>query len=1741
MGQSPADAESLARYLERYEKWKPPQVSPRPPTDETPLIVCHESLDSHEAALSDAVRKEMSNGRRPVVLGLGAQGFSFRWGAVCIEAPDTQALALAEACWARQATGAAAPRCVHIGASAHSPPPLAGGGRGRGDTEAPLFSVVMPVYNHAQFVGAALDSLLAQTCPDWEAVVVNDGSTDATPEVLRKYQLRDSRVRVFHQENAGVGAAINTGLRQVRGQWVCLLAADDLYDPRKLEIHQAWIARYPDCRFFHSHFRSLDDSTGTISDPPVAAMADWPREFQVLSQLKCNTVHGPGVCIARECFAAVGDFNVALGYALDYDMWLRLMRRFPAVYIPERTAITRIHGGQISGQNPESCSFDAARSGLAFLNQFPFHDYFPLLSLNQPEVALKCLNEGLSAALTPCHIYGLGPHPALLLRILEWVQSECPKQVRQEARGQLPGIFATAAQLHGKFYLGSMCRALAAAVQMPRVTFKYSALNVLEVAEPFYLEAAGRGHSGTAELARYLERTENWKPPHTPPQPAADRTPLVTIPKRLDGPEAVFDSVRQDLASAVRPVVLGLGDHGLSYRRGAVCIEAPDAHALARAAACWARQETGAEPARYVNIGMVTYNRLAFTRQAIEGLCAHTTFPHVLSVVDNASSDGTRELLLRLHQEGVINNLLLLEQNIGVAKAANLAWVQEPRASYFLKLDNDIVIRKPGWLEALVETIDKLPEAGVVGYNFEPKSYPLVEIRGVPVRIKEDGNLGGACYLIPKRTEEKLGKWCEAYARYGFEDVDYSARVGFIKLKNAYMPDEDIGLHLPAGKAPVVDGRTWQTRDGIEEIQQKHYRDFKDNEMRVAVGAGWARARLNAQAQGRLPLCNRSIFDGMADPRDMAEIQRRIAAAPPPGTAGVPPAQAAATPGSAGVPPAQAAATPGSAGVPPARAAATTPSAPVPASPPTARRFAGRKLRVDLGCGDHRPEGFIGVDVVPGPCVDVVANLTRDFPFDDNSVACLRAHDAIEHWPDRLHTMNEIWRVCEPGAVVDLRVPSTDGRGAFQDPTHVSFWNANSFYYYSVEHPQYLNLSRKQGFKGGFRISQLQSVQEPDHVFHVHAVLTVVKEAPAPEPQASRPVYMQDPKLVMLEELKQAVRADPANRQPWNELAKFCQIYGMLNEAAALAAELAVEQPQQPGILLAAAGLSRMVGNHDAARSYYERVLELDPANREARAYLKAKGAAGAPPASAGSAGVPPASPPAGGDAGAPSPPPAPAAQAVSAPAALAPDMAQLAAERDAFVQRWLKLKPHKLGKHYLEDMSKEYKLLRASGVQDCPLTPANSSLLETLAKDYKRPLSDPRAQQAVLAALLYRRPYLLGLEPDLAGAPAWMFADYVSQLLSPPAVFQELGEVDACADSLAKVVEQLCKIVKTAPQADVRREAARLFMESGNFLPFYFTRRNLREVYRQRGEILELGARVCCKDLDYEFPARIKNAPLRLGILANAFHANAETFASLPVYENIGSGFEVCLYSVFASPTKRLEDYCRGRAAGFRNLPGSVAEAVELIRRDNLDILYFATNVTAVANLVTILAAFRLARIQAAGPGSVTTSGLRHMDYYISGELSDPAPDAPAHYTEKLAKLRGSAHCFSYGTETGIGKMSVTRAHLGASPGEVLLVAPANMNKLIPEQLHTLARILAGTARSRLVLFPYGPHWQPLYPKALFEALLSKTLARQGLPRDRVTVVDLPNLNREDIREFMGELKDLLKARGTERPGKRR
>jgi predicted SAM-dependent methyltransferase len=107
-------------------------------------------------------------------------------------------------------------------------------------------------------------------------------------------------------------------------------------------------------------------------------------------------------------------------------------------------------------------------------------------------------------------------------------------------------------------------------------------------------------------------------------------------------------------------------------------------------------------------------------------------------------------------------------------------------------------------------------------------------------------------------------------------------------------------------------------------------------------------------------------------------------------------------------------------------------------------------VRLNLGCNRNALEGWTNVDLVNFKGVDVRTNLDARWPWEDGSVDYIRAYDLVEHLRSNIHTMNEAWRVLRIGGTLEILVPSTDGRGAFQDPTHISWWNVNTFYYFAV-------------------------------------------------------------------------------------------------------------------------------------------------------------------------------------------------------------------------------------------------------------------------------------------------------------------------------------------------------------------------------------------------------------------------------------------------------------------------------------------------------------------------------------------------------------------------------------------------------------------------------------------------------------------------------------------------------------------
>jgi hypothetical protein len=149
----------------------------------------------------------------------------------------------------------------------------------------------------------------------------------------------------------------------------------------------------------------------------------------------------------------------------------------------------------------------------------------------------------------------------------------------------------------------------------------------------------------------------------------------------------------------------------------------------------------------------------------------------------------------------------------------------------------------------------------------------------------------------------------------------------------------------------------------------------------------------------------------------------------------------------------------------------------------------GDAIRLNLGCGYRKIAGCVNIDNRPEVNPDLLLDVTNGFPYKDNSVAYILAIDFLEHIPigSVIPFIEEVYRILMMGGVFHSVTPSTDGRGAFQDPTHVSFWNINSWMYYMDD--LYRNLY---GIKAKFEGTLEDTQPDPNYVIHTQAILRKV-------------------------------------------------------------------------------------------------------------------------------------------------------------------------------------------------------------------------------------------------------------------------------------------------------------------------------------------------------------------------------------------------------------------------------------------------------------------------------------------------------------------------------------------------------------------------------------------------------------------------------------------------------------------------
>jgi len=208
-------------------------------------------------------------------------------------------------------------------------------------------SVVIPVYNGERYLQRAIDSVLAQTYSDVEIVVIDDGSTDGSPAMLREY---GDRLRVHHQANCGnVGLVRNTGIDRSHGEFVAFLDQDDWWLPEKLALQVQAMRASDSIGLVHTAVTDFDDdgcSESGLLNPDAHPERITGRCFEEL--LLGNPMYNSSVMVRRSALNEVGlcDLQIPGNTVQDYDLWLRLAQVFEFAFIPAAVTCYQMHSGQ---------------------------------------------------------------------------------------------------------------------------------------------------------------------------------------------------------------------------------------------------------------------------------------------------------------------------------------------------------------------------------------------------------------------------------------------------------------------------------------------------------------------------------------------------------------------------------------------------------------------------------------------------------------------------------------------------------------------------------------------------------------------------------------------------------------------------------------------------------------------------------------------------------------------------------------------------------------------------------------------------------------------------------------------------------------------------------------------------------------------------------------------------------------------------------------------------------------------------------------------------------------------------------------------------------------------------------------------------------------------------------------------------------------------------------------------------
>lgn len=208
----------------------------------------------------------------------------------------------------------------------------------------PQISVIIPTYNRETFIARTIESVLAQEFKDFEILVIDDGSTDHTKDIVSKYS---GCVRYLYQQNLGPSAGRNLGILNAKGEYVAFCDSDDRFLPKKLQKQMEFIEKHPACHFFYTWYYQMNQK-GEMNRIRKPSHCESREHLQYCLYTRRFTIRTSTVLVKKSCFDKAGLFNERFWYSQDWDMWLRLAAYYQGACLKEPLTEYWLHDGNRS-------------------------------------------------------------------------------------------------------------------------------------------------------------------------------------------------------------------------------------------------------------------------------------------------------------------------------------------------------------------------------------------------------------------------------------------------------------------------------------------------------------------------------------------------------------------------------------------------------------------------------------------------------------------------------------------------------------------------------------------------------------------------------------------------------------------------------------------------------------------------------------------------------------------------------------------------------------------------------------------------------------------------------------------------------------------------------------------------------------------------------------------------------------------------------------------------------------------------------------------------------------------------------------------------------------------------------------------------------------------------------------------------------------------------------------------------